>query len=389
MGLRERSKSSGWNSYGGAEKSFDGGLTWSDSPTGASPDGTRSHFKSMMDHTSRPPYPDQPLLAFDYYAEPCRLSGEDKITYTGIKHRYSGRSYLYQMDPYPYAPAPETLFYAGELFTAALANMNPSTSALDLPLFLFEFKDFPSMLRNLGEILAKRITPRTSTDAFLAYKFGWAPLISDLKKLLNIQKLIDNRLKYLKKYSGDGGRVSRQLHRGTVTHPGGVFPFHETAIWQTIQISLEDKETFTSWFCADLKINIELPKTLDEQQALAARAAFGLYSPASTLWNAIPWSFLIDYFSNIGDFLEATTGLIPFSSSRVCVMQKSIRTRTLRMVAPVNGVSCSTGKQVVTRRDRAVSPIAIPLVLPRAFLTGSQLANIAGLVTSAALKGSP
>lgn len=73
---------------------------------------------------------------------------------------------------------------------------------------------------------------------------------------------------------------------------------------------------------------------------LARRAVLGLTIDASTLWNAMPWSWLIDWYSNMGDFFEANRNIVPVQPGNVTIMSQ---TSTISNVTPASSYPFLTG----------------------------------------------
>ena len=132
----------------------------------------------------------------------------DMLTITARGHRTtgvrgSGNSAAYfdqKINSFPSAGS-EIIISPSEkdqLRVRLLASTGPLTPKVNLPLFIFELKDIPMMLKHAGDLLHKIKTPsRLSLDkeaaaATLAYQFGWAPLIQDLSKLINFSELVQN-----------------------------------------------------------------------------------------------------------------------------------------------------------------------------------------------------
>lgn len=269
--------------------------------------------------------------------------------------------------------------------TKALARMNPSTPTVDLPLFLFEFKDFPSMLKNLGDILARRIKPKTVAEGYLAYSFGWKPLVADLTKLFDIQKGIERRLAYLRRLE-HGARVSGTLEKtsGTsVVADGAVYFDAGGNIAFTSDI--ENTESRKVWFTANAKLLDPLPPP-NQQYDLARDAFLGRNVSLATAWNAVPWSWLIDYFANVGDVLDAQRGFIRSQCTSMNIMCHTETVSKLTNIRCYSGISSSGGTFWGDSKARQVFINPTPRIAFDPILTGGQVANLGALVTAKALK---
>lgn len=396
MVYRERNLSRGYNRLGSISLT---GWGWVHQPyidTFEGKKGLPSMTGWMSDHTSSPPYPDNPwVLKKSVRRSPIRLNGQHPsvVGFTYEYNNYCPGNYL-STSSY-YLPEPSLVVTDGYLVTKMLANLNPNTAAVDVPLFLFEMKDFPRMLKNAGDLLrgarkpSEGINPSVANDAYLAWQFGWAPLFNDLAKLLNFSEIVDQRLDYLRKIGRDGGaRISRRLGGGSVTHSSGPVTFLETyPPGSYLQASVTDSEDYQSWFSARVRMSpLSLPKNLGDQRALARRTAFGFSNPASTVWNALPWTFLIDYFTNVGNLLQSIGGLIPFTVTDACVMCTQTRRQSVGGGSS-GGVTLSGGYAESIVKRRSVFTYPVPMIAPTPFLSGRQWTNIAALVTASAFRG--
>lgn len=200
--------------------------------------------------------------------------------------------------------------------TQALSGRNPNKPLIDVPLFVFELKDFPGMLRDLGRVLSNRMRPDDIPGAHLAYQFGWAPLFSDIQTLITLGSQIDssiskwNSIKNKKRVSGKLESY-RQLvggRSGSYTAPYNM----GRASWS---FNLYHKRDV--WYTAHIGSDFQLPDW--SSPVSRARWALGLNASYSTIWNALPWSWLVDYFINISAFLDANR-VTPVIMHNMCIM---------------------------------------------------------------------
>lgn len=204
--------------------------------------------------------------------------------------------------------------------TSALSRINPNKPRVDLPLFLFELREIPRALRDLGHFLrGGRVDSKSLADQYLAYKFGWAPLFSDLWKLIHLGEFISNDherlVKALEKQSYSGTLHSSQAQEG-----GGIV-FTRPQVWDHWLRSEEDfTRTTRLWFTASLEQGFSWSRPPNRFSDI--RRVLGLNLSAATIWNMIPWTWLIDYFVNVSDFLDANRGTLPFKIKSLCIMHK-------------------------------------------------------------------
>lgn len=277
--------------------------------------------------------------------------------------------------------APNTSYYR----TLALANLSPYRSAVNLPLFLFELRELPSMIRQLGRVLKKQVRATDVAGGYLAYSFGWAPLVSDLLSLFDLSKKIEDRKAYFRKLES-GTRVKRQL--GTITvrntpnfitdsaaHAGS----SEAAVYYRGLLKLEETQKW--WFTANAKLRVPLNMSNADLHSLSRRQILGLRINPADLWDAIPWSWLIDYFTNIGDILEATRGMVSVSTTRMNLMCLSKVVVTQETVKIQDGLSVTPGFVYATKKQRFPYVNPTPSLASVPFFT----AHMAGITGSLAV----
>lgn len=254
----------------------------------------------------------------------------------------SGHSVINFVPDYTYYPG----YSAGdgghpssdECLTRAMAYTNPNRAYIDLPVSIAELADLPKMVKQLGDNLITQAirsgrkpsikdTAHAIADGNLAVQFGWLPLISDLNKLLTFQKYADKRFLELRKL--DEGKLKRRVRIGERTWSGGsngpwpvqVFSFGMTTNWEYTHEG--EYWAVVTW---SLPPGVRLPSSDADLAALASRAVLGLNGPdLKQVWEVIPFSWLVDYFTNIGDVLAAArTGgnTIPVVCSSATVMRR-------------------------------------------------------------------
>lgn len=271
-------------------------------------------------------------------------------------------------------------------FTKAIANYNPNVPALDLPLFLFEFKDFPHMLKHAGEFLsagvkASNYLATITSDAVLAWNFGWKPLISDLTTLVSLGHLIDARLRQLRAMERRK-KVRRFLGRGKSSYPGADVYIGVGASNGNYHTRID--EEYEVWFVSKPYLYDPHPGRAPDLWEQCSQI-LGLEVSYSTMWNMIPWSWLIDYFWNIGTFLEAHRGNVRWAMGKTFVMYHETRKRVMDIqdLSARNPSYTYTGGIVkVESKKRQYRHNPSPRLAMEPFLTPGHMANLGALLTS-------
>jgi hypothetical protein len=223
-------------------------------------------------------------------------------------------------------------------------------------------------LRYVRRLPGARIAARIS-DLWLEYSFGWRPLIGDVTSLHN---------SFVKQYDICRIRVSASATESktvpTVKQVDG-FDLTETTTERTVQ--------YLSSF----------------------RFAYGLRQPSSALskwgstpldglsmaWELIPWSFLIDYFVDIGTFIRS----FQYSNLQVIYGSEASTNKAIQIVnvrtRAINGAvlfSSIPGSGEFERWSYSRSPsYQVPVFIPsfkllEGLTVGDRILNVAALIGS-------
>lgn len=240
--------------------------------------------------------------------------------------------------------------YAAKLVSRTI----PDRPSVDLPVSIAEIRELPGLVRDTGRLrwsalvkyLSRNPATRFLTKAAklnLMFQFGVMPLISDAQKLMIFQKYVDQRLEEIKRLKQRGVRRTVELDNFSNHWQGNlVLQSSYATVGMTISkvttlkvrghVRYAPVVSYDSW-------------TDNEMRALALRAVSGMDINSSTAWELIPWSWLIDWFSSMGDLLAGTRNIIPVTRTACCIMRETrTETRTLNKWAStgltVEDLSC-------------------------------------------------
>lgn len=202
----------------------------------------------------------------------------------------------------------------------AVARCKPTNAVADLSVALGELyrERLPSISR-WDEIRDGTDRARKAGSEYLKSEFGWKPLIGELN---DFGRAVFRSGEILSQYERDAGRlVRRQFQFPTekstqVSNSAG--SFRPTAAVDIAGYSVPGpaaegqiqrrRETSTRrWFSGAFQYS--LPPGYNSSDAVtrhAARASvlFGAELTPSTVWNLAPWSWAVDWFSNVGDVIS-------------------------------------------------------------------------------------
>jgi hypothetical protein len=180
-----------------------------------------------------------------------------------------------------------------------------------------EFSDLNSLieLRELPGLLRQRFTKggfNKLGDYHLALEFGYKPLLRDVVNLAFKQRLAQIRLKQLLRDNGRPVRRRNTLKDESVSGTtqsgfsyGALQPVLVTQYYVG-QPSWRTTTYFRERIWASARFRYWLPggpRDIQWTRKMMSRL-YGRNVSPSALYNAIPWSWLIDWFSNLGDLIE-------------------------------------------------------------------------------------
>lgn len=224
-----------------------------------------------------------------------------------------------------------------ELGARAWNKARPKPSKSDILTFLGELRELPSMLKTTAKlnhdiwssVAGKRHkgaptlndVPKEVANNFLNHAFGWAPFVGDLSNFYDTWKTQDQSIKQMLKDNG------QWIKRRTRVDDDAVMTNHvvqsETNPWVMPTLhdwfyspkgnSIGRTETFhesylRTWFVGSFKYFIprppDNPDTAAYNRVMDLLRLYGVRLSPSVIWNLTPWSWLTDWFGNLGDIID-------------------------------------------------------------------------------------
>lgn len=269
-------------------------------------------------------------------------------------------------------------FYAVNL----LAATNPSKPVIDLPVSFLELRELPTILKTIGDSLIKTYAKKN-----LNREFGLTPLMQDALNLMKFNKSVAERIELFKKLRDKPQLRKASLYKSSIVeHPNTTVITNSAPAQCNVQHTLVMKRTtrhywgYIRWTATPDFNKSNLAYADPSLEYLARRAVLGTNIDIVTLWNAVPWTWLADWFGNIGNYLEGNRSLIPVTPStpRLC---KTTTTEELYVIN-TSTIGYTKGQMPVTRKRvtkvRTIASASLPSAhLP--LLTGRQLGILASL----------
>jgi len=167
--------------------------------------------------------------------------------------------------------------------------------------FFWELREWQELIPTFKENLRK-----TKAGGYLNFSFGWKPLVSDLQKLENITSTVTRRLEWLRRTYGQETLIGWSDEKIDSTIPSTIISNHGDSSIQLVRTGLITKRRTNGYLTHRLE---GLDSATAELRAFAA--ALGLNNPVKIAWNALPYSFVVDWLTNISGLL-ARISVQPF-----------------------------------------------------------------------------
>lgn len=271
---------------------------------------------------------DNPLDISKLVNEPSTMDGEQVLGGLVIRRFTHCPMYLTLNTE---APDPSGYFAPHDVMSElprAIAMMNPSQPAMLLPAALGELRDFPSMLAQVPDLIkgwgrhlvkppSKQKSKAVATlqkvfrDAgavHLGVQFGWSPFLRDLASLLGFQLELVKRLEWLLRLAA-GETIKRRvvlLPKRALVEKGVVTTQSTTSVVTQNRVEVYNLRHWltTRWSplfpmmyrgrCARDLLDLARAMTL----------GYGAWGLLESWWELLPWSWLTDWFVNVGRYLS-------------------------------------------------------------------------------------
>lgn len=249
------------------------------------------------------------------------LLSHKNVTWTSwYGHTYTGPLFCVYDSGSPWIDPPKSnLILAG---TQAIERTVPTNPVAGMSTFLGELREgFPSLMgaASLGRF---DNIPKKLGGEYLNYQFGWVPLVSDLKKFLYAAQ---NSTRIFEQFQRDSGHHVRRRYffpdESSVTSPISVSntlgnTYLDATTWgypgrlgsSTKTISTKKKTWFSGSYTYYLDQGTDILSKMRyyEQQA---NHLLGTRITPEVLWELAPWSWLLDWYADIGSIISNASAL--------------------------------------------------------------------------------
>lgn len=284
---------------------------------------------------------------------------------------------------------------------AAFARTVPNKPLNQVANFIGELRDLPSLpfLRAMKEkALYFRNLHRNLGSEYLNYKFGWESFFRDTA---NITGEVLKKKKKLRQFLKDSGKIVRRRYSFdtietapmTTLIAAANYPAPAT-LWSRFvdpgPLVRVDTTKTEVWFSAAYRYYIQPTgqgwlSNIKRGEQIFNKMSGTSITP-SVLWELAPWSWLADYFYNVGDIMKVLTAFSRdnLTAKYAYIMRKETLTRVYTLTCTTKTgqpLSTSAVCQTVKKQRARANPYGLSPATP---LNGKQTAILAALGASRA-----
>ena len=180
-----------------------------------------------------------------------------------------------------------------QAYNTALGRLNEKVrGGLDISVAVAESHQTMKMVKAIGKVerYITGIGPRRWANEWLAFKYGWLPLVSDVhaaaEELINVSRAMSKFKARAHVRTTPELRLTSQAE----VDISGVSNYTQGPV-----TSVHKGEAFSA---VALEIVLDLPS------ALHNKARWSSLNPVAIGWELVPYSFVVDWFIDIGSFLR-------------------------------------------------------------------------------------
>ncbi len=255
-------------------------------------------------------------------------------------------------------PEPDfDLAWYGNKAIAATAPTAPRANTLQTAAEIFR-EGITLPLKSTVDLIQGRTRNAVSAygSEYLNLEFGWKPLVSEFHSVLNV---VSNHAKLMEQLKRDSGRFVRRRwgfpisttvdHSNTRSRLGlGGVPDLDSSYYQKMwknpisgagfSTSTVKQTQQSVWFSGQFTFYLNLGSTLQDKFEFYGKQAdylLGLKITPEVMWELTPWSWLTDYFVDVGSAVKAARLL----SSDSLVLQYGYMMRKTSRNVTVSGIT--------------------------------------------------
>lgn len=270
------------------------------------------------------------------------------------------------------------------LASSVLKRTSPNRSSMESLVSLAELRELPGMVKDSMDFRLKNLFRNVSrwgplsklAKLNLMIQFGVLPMVQDAQTLLNMSHLVDARVRELERLRTRGLRrtVFLQGDSSIFDEPSVIVHSNDAIIRGTLhRRTIRQVKGHVRWTLLGNHVLAD-----DTLRALAQKVVSGMVLDPATLYELLPWSWLIDYFTNLGDFVALNRNTIPVSHSNPTFSVHTKTEITSSSHTYSNNARITSFKNSYETKLRT-APMAASLAARMTFLTARQTSILGSL----------
>lgn len=210
-------------------------------------------------------------------------------------------------DYFTHQPIFETPPSDSSISSDVLMRSNPSRPEVDVPVFVIE--SLQDGVRHIREVFQRSqerfdaIPEKDWSNRVATWNFSLKPLYRDLSKLFGYAEQLNRRTDELKRLYRPGG-LRRRIPIWSAASSGSLGDMTVLSLdGAIVDVELLFHSRREIWGTAKWLPDNPLPPSDHDLVNTAKAAIHGWNISLSSIWELVPWSWMGDYFANIGDYL--------------------------------------------------------------------------------------
>jgi len=297
-----------------------------------------------------------------------------------------------------FVPPPQNLDdWIAHSLQSMLPRIKPDLSLINSIIELKDFKSLPKSLNSIKDLLFNRSGDKTlreltrvGADTHLQYKFNVSPLISDICAVYTALSRAERRLNGFVSRSGGKKRLAHfsksfveYTSQSEETMPQGLHYYGSHGYWGS-NVLINATSTLQRYVYVEPSVfhaQLEYSYVYSDYQVEHARLLslldrLGVNLNPVIVWNAIPWSFVVDWLVGVNRWLS--TQRVGLMDPEICIHQYLWSIKRSRSILVQNKMSCF-GEQNAPLPPQT---IPYPIVYETAYRRGLCKPDMNSLTTS-------
>lgn len=285
--------------------------------------------------------------------------------------------------------------------TKVAADTNPSEPIVAFGTSLAELREIPNLLRKRGVDLYNSFNYRNRSgrravllatgaiaDLNLRFQFGMKPILGDIDALLFIRKSLNNKIRDVLKVERKGGLIRKRivfdLEAVETDYGPEVLLFSAWGTANYMKARFKRRTRVTKWvvcrWVPDGTRKLPAHKDKRFQRGFTSKVLGLEIFNFNSIWQALPWSWLVDWVFNVGDYVAATNNTMNIKLASVVVCTTSVTVQEVIFTQLPSGIKAEKMVRTLTTKTRKT--VSLDIQPKMRFLTASQVGILASIARS-------